>query len=91
MGDLSNLSANAFQFKIKPFKLGGGNGSFYGYTIPKGFDDNANATYTAKVAADSSYVVIVGTSKAYPGCTISDTVFRDGSQSTPILSTNWPK
>ncbi len=90
IGDLANLAANAFQYKIKPTNLGGGNGTYTAYTIPKGFDDNANAAYSAVLMNDGAgkdtAIIFTGTSKAYTGNAISDTVFFNGSQSSPDFS-----
>ena len=86
-GDLANLCADAFQYKIKPTNLGGGNGKYDGYVIPKGFSDNANAAYTATkvlLGADS-VVVFEGESKAYPTNKISDTLFVTGKSSALVL------
>ena len=79
--DMSNLAADAFQYKIKPTNLGGGNGKFTGYTAPKGFSDNANATYVPVVT--DSQVIFTATSKAYPTSTVIETVFSNGTQGAP--------
>jgi hypothetical protein len=58
---INNLAANAFQFKIRPITMGGGNGFFTGYKIPNTLLENDNASFSAEVFADS--VIITGISK----------------------------
>lgn len=53
ISDLNNLFANAYQFRIRPTSMGGGGGSYVGYTIPAAIDTNENGIYTTtSVAAD---------------------------------------
>jgi hypothetical protein len=59
INDLSNISANAYQFRIRPTTMGGGGGSYVGYTIPRKLSANDNGNYMAEVSADS--VILTGT------------------------------
>jgi hypothetical protein len=43
--DLLNLSANAYQFYVRPVAMGGGGNSFVGYGIPTKLATNENGTY----------------------------------------------
>ena len=54
INDLNNLAANAFQYKIRPGTMGGGNGTYTNYAIPLKLRTNANGIYsTTTVAAKS--------------------------------------
>ncbi len=46
VNDLQNLSANAYQFKIRPLTMGGGGGAYTNFQIPLPMRPNQNATYT---------------------------------------------
>ncbi|HWP81910.1 MAG TPA: hypothetical protein VNN76_04555 [Bacteroidota bacterium] len=62
IADLTNLSANAYQFRIRPTAMGGGGGSTYvGYQIPGTLSSNENATYTIS-AVDATYITFSATS-----------------------------
>lgn len=52
INDLNNLAANAYQFRIRPSSMGGGQGSYANYTIPSKMKTNANGTYSATATAD---------------------------------------
>src|SRR5438874_7959448 len=56
-----NVSANAYQYKIRPTTMGGGSGSYVGYVLPTKMSSDDNGTYAvsgARVAA----ITITGTS-----------------------------
>src|SRR5713101_2537860 len=59
---LVNIAANAYQFKIRPTTMGGGGGSYVGYTVPSKMakDDNGTSYATGTVVSNSC--PIVGTS-----------------------------
>jgi hypothetical protein len=73
---LVNVAANAYQYKIRPTTLGGGSGSYSGYTIPSKMKFDDYGTYALSSAGATS-AVITGTSKnntAWVGtCTSDDT------------------
>jgi hypothetical protein len=53
INDLNNLFANAYQYRIRPTSMGGGGGSYVGYTVPSTLSSNENGTFEAtNVAAD---------------------------------------
>lgn len=57
---LVNLAANAYQFRIRPTTMGGGGGSYAGYSIPKRMVSSDFASYAATAYPES--VVFSGTS-----------------------------
>ena len=77
--DLSTLGADAYQFKIRPTTMGGGNGTFSGYalsTTGAWGSSNPNATYTVTTQT-ASQLVLTATSKQVSGATV--TVTYDGN------------
>ena len=71
-----NISANAYQFKIRPTSMGGGGGVYTGYTVPSKMAADDNGTYAlGTVAAQSCQ--IKGTSTINTAwvatCTSNDT------------------
>lgn len=53
INDLNNLAANAYQYRIRPTSLDGGNGSYTGYKIPEALRSNDNASYTSQANSDN--------------------------------------
>ena len=53
INDLNNLSAYAYQYRIRPKSMGGGQGSYTGLKIPEKMVKNTNATYEILAAKDS--------------------------------------
>jgi len=76
INDLNNIAAHAYQFKIRPSSMGGGQGAYTGYAIPSKMATNENAVYAATPAAAT--VAIVATSAQSSTNTISVTVDSDG-------------
>ena len=60
INDLNNIAAQAYQFRIRPSSMAGGNGSYVGFSIPQKMASNANAAYTC--APTSSTVTFTATS-----------------------------
>ena len=60
INDLNNIAAQAYQYRIRPSSMAGGNGSYTGFSIPSKMASNANATYTC--APTSSNVTFTATS-----------------------------
>jgi hypothetical protein len=85
INDLSNLAAQAYQYKVRPSSMGGGQGFYTGFTIPSKLQSNANASYVATPAA--STVAFVATSVANPTCAISAVLDSDGKLGS-IVGTN---
>ena len=71
-----NISANAYQFKIRPTTMGGGGGAYTGYSIPSKMRADDNGTYALSSAGATS-AVITGTSTINTAwvatCTSDDT------------------
>jgi hypothetical protein len=77
INDLNNISANAYQYYIRPQSMGGGANSYGGYTIPSRMSSNENAAYVA-VPNGVTSCVITATSSSVTGATIVATVSNTG-------------
>lgn len=76
--DLNLIAFDAQQFRARPFTVGGGGGSFFGYNIPLRLADTDNGTYlTIEVSEES--VVFKGISKHYPASNITVMLGADGN------------
>ena len=75
IADLSNISAHAYQYYIRPQSMAGGGGKFDGYKIPTKMATNDNGTYDCGTPTGSVSIKITGTSVANPGSTVS-TIFQ---------------
>jgi hypothetical protein len=53
INDLNNLAAQAYQFRIRPTSMGGGQGDYSSFTIPTKMRTNENATYSATPNANT--------------------------------------
>jgi len=54
VNDMNNLAAQAYQYRIRPKSMGGGEGSYVGFVIPEKMTSNENGKYTvAVVLADT--------------------------------------
>ncbi len=78
INDMNNLAANAYQYRIRPASMGGGAGTYTGFTIPTKLASTENATYTAAITADA--VTLTATSSQEYG-TVEATVGVDGKLS----------
>lgn len=82
INDLNNLAAQAYQFKIRPGSMGGGQGAYTGaagggtFKIPTKMATNENGTYAPTVAAAT--VTIVATSAANTTNIITVVIDSDG-------------
>ncbi|MCX6144210.1 MAG: hypothetical protein NTZ35_13425 [Ignavibacteriales bacterium] len=47
INDLNNLAAQAYQFRIRPTSMGGGQGDYSCFSIPSKMRTNENATYSS--------------------------------------------
>lgn len=75
IADLTSLGADAYQFKVLPQAMGGGNGTYEGYRIaPNGAwgSANPNATYSVTTQT-ASELVLTATSKQINGATVTET------------------
>lgn len=61
IADMTNLAANAYQFRIRPTSMGGGGGGYVGYTMPVTLVSNENGSFAAgNISANS--ITFTGTS-----------------------------
>lgn len=77
IADLTNLAANAYQYRIRPTTMGGGGGSYTGYNIPPSLASNENGTYTLG-GTSSTDVTFTGTSAQYTTDSVTGTYGSDG-------------
>ena len=77
INDLNNIAAHAYQFKIRPSSMGGGQGSYSGYAIPSKMASNENATFSVS-SATATAVTIVATSGSNTTNTVTALVDSDG-------------
>ena len=54
INDLNNIAAQAYQYRIRPSSMAGGNGSYTGFSIPTKMASNANAVYTCDPSGGST-------------------------------------
>ena len=71
IGDIINISNFAYQYRVKPTSLGGGNGSYAGFVLPPNMTATPNGSYTAVIMQGGEIVQIVGTSARNPANTIT--------------------
>ena len=74
---LTTISADAYQYKLRPGTLGGGGNSYTGYAVPRKFrSDEYGMRYETSLASNGS-CKIIGISIADSGwvatCTVDDT------------------
>lgn len=81
---LVNVSANAYQYRMKPVNLGGGGNSYGGYAIPSKMLSDDNADYTISGSPTASLVVFVGTSRMNGAWSVTCTVDSLGRNSMTV-------
>ncbi len=81
ISDLTNLAANAYQYRIRPTTMGGGGGSYVGYGIPPSLASNENGAYALNGAPTATAVSYTGTSAQYSTDTVTGTYGADGKLS----------
>ncbi|HEY6192890.1 MAG TPA: hypothetical protein VI215_11270 [Bacteroidota bacterium] len=83
---LVNVSANAYQYKIRPATMGGGAGTYTGYTIPSKMAKDDNGTF-ATGTINAQTIQIVGTSTINTAWIATCTA--DDSGKTTIVYAGW--
>ena len=83
---LVNIAANAYQYRIRPNTMGGGNGAYDGYVIPSKMASDNNGTYAVTSAAGPT-AVFTGTSVLNASWTATCTA--DSSGNTSLTFTGW--
>ena len=81
-----NISANAYQYKIRPTTMGGGGGSYVNYALPSKMSSDDNGTYAAS-GASGTQITITGTSSINGAWVATCTV--DSLGKTSISYTGW--
>ena len=76
INDLDNLSAMAYQYRIRPSSMGGGEGSYTGFNIPVRMTSNENASYET-VLVEANKVRLRATSASGDG-TVEASIDGDG-------------
>ena len=77
INDLNNIAAHAYQYKIRPSSMAGGEGNYTNYKLPSKMATNENATYDPGSPSGASFTV-TATSKQAAGNTVTVTVGSDG-------------
>lgn len=80
ISDMTNLAANAYQYRISPATMGGGNGNYTGYVIPPSLASNENGSFTL-VSATATSITFTGTSAQYTSDSVTGTYGPDGKLS----------
>lgn len=81
---LVNVSANAYQYRMKPANLGGGGNSYVGYAIPSKMLSDDNADYALSGGPSATQLIFVGTSKQNGAWTVTCTVDSMGRNALAI-------
>ena len=80
IADITNMAANAYQYRIRPTSMGGGGGQYTGYTIPSSLTSNENGSYTISTAGSSTSIGFQGVSAQQYG-TVTGLYGADGKLS----------
>lgn len=78
ISDLTNMAANAYQYRIRPTTMGGGGGSYVGYSIPPSLVSNENGVYSVSTAGTATGVGFKGTSAQYTSDSVTGSYGADG-------------
>ncbi|MBM4161013.1 MAG: hypothetical protein FJ217_10860 [Ignavibacteria bacterium] len=81
INDLNNLAAQAYQFRIRPTSMGGGQGDYSTFSIPVKMRTNENGTYVASPSQNE--ITITATSAQNSSNYITVVIDSDGRL------TNW--
>ena len=76
INDLNNLAAQAYQFRIRPASMGGGQGDYTTFTLPTKMKTNENGTYSA--APTTNTIVFTAVSAQNASNSIKVTIDSDG-------------
>ena len=77
INDLNNLAAQAYQYRIRPTSMGGGQGSYVGFSIPTKMRTNENGIYTLGTITATA-IPFVATSAQASTNTINVSINSDG-------------
>jgi hypothetical protein len=77
INDLNNIAANAYQYKIRPQSMRGGQGSYLGYNIPNLMSTNENGRYSCLEQNDN--LLLMGISIADSNCVVKTKLDPNGN------------
>jgi hypothetical protein len=77
INDINNLAALAYQYRIRPASMGGGNGSYDGLTMPETMKTNDHGAFTYTVVGPNE-VKIKAVSAKVKGAAIETTLDGEG-------------
>jgi hypothetical protein len=83
IGDMRLLSLDAYQYKILPKSLGGGNGSYSGYDIPERLQKSEFGTYQI-VAVSDSVITFFGASRQCEGASVQGSYGPESAMKGPF-------
>jgi hypothetical protein len=84
---LTNIAADAAQYKLRPKTLGGGRPSYAGYMIPQQMRADDNGTYEVSGSISDTHIAFIGKSSVDASWTaICD---MDSTAHTTITYTGW--
>jgi hypothetical protein len=72
INDLNNLAAQAYQYRIRPMSMGGGQGDYSSFVIPTKMRTNENATYGSTPSQNS--IAFTAVSAQNPTNTVNVTI-----------------
>jgi hypothetical protein len=76
INDLNNLAAQAYQYRIRPTSMGGGQGDYSSFAIPTKMRTNENATYSSAPSAGT--IVFTAVSAQNSSNTVQVTIDSNG-------------
>ena len=71
INDLNNLAAQAYQFRIRPTSMGGGQGDYTTFSIPTKMRTNENATYSATPGTNTILFTAISSQNASNSITVT--------------------
>jgi hypothetical protein len=77
VNDISGIVGDAQAYYSRPLPMGGGNGSFTGYTTPARLNETSNATY--QIEGNGNMLVIEGTSVVHNKVIVTLTLIKSDS------------
>jgi Tfp pilus assembly protein PilE len=86
INDLSNISAHAYQYYIRPTSMAGGGGTFAGYTIPIKMSSNDNGIYAVVGAGTATQITFLATSGAGNGTVQTNFQAASGKDSAFVFT-----
>ena len=80
IADMVELAADAYQYRIRPRILGGGGGSYLGYSIPTTLQSNDNGSFSVSSSAAAQFAITGVSSQGFG--TVTATFGSDGRMAT---------